>query len=148
MPGNGSGSSTANPLWAWRITGVGAPVSGLAPRSITPSAASPAWGVPTLTGAPGPGPASGFTLAVNGTVGCGAPWLTPDVTSGSLGALGNATVTLTLAAGTLATGRYGAYTCVSSQGTDADEPMTLVPVTLDVLGDQLFRDGFEPAPTR
>jgi subtilisin family serine protease len=131
MPGAGTGT-TGNPLWAWRITGVGAPVNGLAPRTITPAGTSPAWAVPTLTAAPGPGPASGFTLSVNGNVGCGAPWLSAAPTSGSLGALSSTTVTLTINAATLAAGSYGTYVCVSSEGTDPDEPMTLVPVNLTV----------------
>jgi subtilisin family serine protease len=148
MPGAGTGAA-GNPLWAWRITGVGAPVNGLAPRTITPSGPSPAWAVPALTGAPGPGPASGFTLVVNGSVGCGAPWLSADVTSGTLGALASTTVTLTANAATLAAGTYGTYVCVSSQGTDADEPITLVPVNLTVTPDSVFINGFEPvAPTR
>jgi hypothetical protein len=38
---------------------------------------------------------------------------------------------------------------VSSQGTDADEPITLVPVNLTVTPDSVFSNGFEPAaPTR
>jgi len=145
MPGVGN-NTAGNPLWAWRITGVGAPVTGLAPRTITPSGPTPAWGVPALTGAPGPGPASGFTLAVAGSVGCGAPWLSADVTSGTLGALASTTVTLTVNAATLAAGSYGTYVCVSSEGTDADEPITLVPINLTVTSDVLFSNGFEPQP--
>jgi hypothetical protein len=82
-------------------------------------------------------------------VGCGAPWLSADVTSGTLGALASTTVTLTANAATLAAGTYGTYVCVSSQGTDADEPITLVPVNLTVTPDSVFSNGFEPvAPTR
>lgn len=145
MPGNGT-ASTGNPVWAWRIVGVGTPVNGLAPRAITPSATSPSWAVPALTGAPGPGPVSAFSVTVGGNVACGASWATPDVTSGSLGALGSATVTLAINTAGLAAGTYGSYVCVSSEGTDADEPMTLVPVTLTVTPEPpVFANGFEPA---
>jgi len=145
MPGNGTGS-TGNPVWAWRIVGVGTPVNGLAPHAITPSATTPSWAVPNLTGAPGPGPVSAISLTVGGNVACGASWATPDVTSGSLGALGSATVTLAINTAGLAAGTYGSYVCVSSEGTDADEPMTLVPVTLTVTSDPpVFANGFEPA---
>ena len=147
MPGNGTGSGTANPLWAWRITGVGDPLNGLAPRAITPSAATPAWNVPALTGAPGPGPVAAFSMNVAGSVACGSPWLAADVSGGSLGALASSTVTLTINATGLDTGTYGTYACVSSEGTDADEPMTLVPVVLTVTPEvPLFVNGFEPAP--
>ena len=102
--------------------------------------------MPNLTGAPGPGPVSAISLTVGGNVACGASWATPDVTSGSLGALGSATVTLAINTAGLAAGTYGSYVCVSSEGTDADEPMTLVPVTLTVTSDPpVFANGFEPA---
>ena len=128
MPGTGSGASAANPIWAWRHTGVAAPLFGGAPVTITPTAAGAAW-APGLSGGQ---PTSGLSMVINGSVGCGAPWLTAAPASGSLGALASTTVTLDIDASTLTPGTYGTYVCVSSLGTDPDEPMTFVPVTLTV----------------
>ncbi len=147
LPGTGSGG-TGNPLWAWRINGVGTPTSGLAPQIITPAAASPAWAVPTLASAPGPGPASGFTAIVGGSPVCGASYVTADVNSGTLGATASQPVVLTFDATSLAAGTYTGYVCVLSNGTDPDEPNTLVPYTFTVtapLSENVFADGFEDA---
>lgn len=125
LPGSGAGSG-ANSLWAAAIVGVGAPVNGLAPRSRN-STASATWGIPTLTGAPGPGPASGFSMVSRGTLECGAPWFSANPASGSLGLGGSTNVTVTLDATGLAPGTYSAPLCVvSNAGT------RVIPVTMTV----------------
>ncbi len=144
MAGNGS-NTAGNPIWAWRINGVGAPTAGSAPLTINPNTVGATWAVPTLAGAPGPGPASGFTLFVNGTVTCGAPWLSINPSSGSLGNNDSDTTTVTLDAAGLTPGDYTAALCIASPN-DPDEPLTVVPVTFTVIGDDLFANGFEAVP--
>lgn len=147
MAGNGS-NSAGNPIWAWRINGVGAPTTGSAPLTINPNTVGAVWAVPTLTGAPGPGPVSGFTLYVNGTVTCGAPWLGISPSSGSLGNNGSDAAVVTFDAAGLAPGTYTAALCFAAP-SDPDEPMTVVPVTFTVTAvDDLFANGFEDAPAR
>lgn len=144
MAGNGS-NTAGNPIWAWRINGVGAPTSGNAPLTINPNTVAATWAVPTLTAAPGPGPASGFTLFVNGTVTCGAPWLSISPSSGNLGNNGISDTTVTFDAAGLAPGTYTAALCIGAP-SDPDEPMTVVPVSFTVTAvDALFANGFEDA---
>jgi subtilisin family serine protease len=137
----GNGSNTAgNPIWAWRLTGVGAPTTGRPPVQITPSAAGASWAVPQLSAAPGPGPAAGFTLSVNVNANCSQPaWLATSAASGTVNT-GSQQIDLTLNTASLAPGVYAANVCVSSN--DTDEPMTFVPIRVRVT-DELFSDGYE-----
>ena len=110
--------------WAAAIVGVGTPVNGLAPRSRN-STATATWNIPTLTGAPGPGPASGFSMAARGTLECGAPWLSVAPASGSLGLEGSTSVTVTLDATGLTAGTYVAPLCVTSNAGGKVIPVTM-----------------------
>lgn len=139
----GNGSNTAgNPIWAWRLTGVGAPTNGRPPRQIIPSNPSAAaWVTPQLTSSPGPGPAAGFTLSVNVNANCTQPaWLVTSSSSGTLGGAASQQIDLTLNTASLPQGVYTANLCVSSN--DPDEPMTFVPVRVRIT-DELFSDGYE-----
>jgi hypothetical protein len=134
MIGNGAGSTAANPIWVWRITGTGAPLALNAPKIIVPSSsANPEWVTPTTGGQP----AQAMSAVVNATIQCGAPWLVPTTGSGSLGSLANAAVPVNVDATGLAAGTYRALLCVSSNGTDPAVAFATLPVTLTVL----------PAPT-
>ena len=123
LPGSGA-PSAGNPLWAAAIVGVGAPVSGLAPRSRNAEATA-TWEVPTLINPPGPGPAAGFSMVSRGTVTCGAPWMTPSVASGMLGLGGSQSVTVTFNTTGLAAGTYGAAICITSNGGSRTVPVAL-----------------------
>ena len=138
LPGSGSGANAANRLWAAAIVGVGQPVNGLAPRARS-SALDAAWNIPTLTGAPGPGPASGFSMIARGTVQCGASWLSAEPASGSLGLGGVQQVIVTLDAAGLTEGTYQAALCIDSNGGSE-----VIPVTLTVRPTALFDfSGFD-----
>ncbi|MBD8525588.1 S8 family serine peptidase [Pseudomarimonas arenosa] len=126
----GSGA-TGNPLWAAAITGVGAPTNGFAPRSFAPASATPAWVIPTLSGAPGPGPAEAFSMGADGQVTCGASWLSvTSATSGSLGLAGSTTVNVQFDASGLSPGEHFAALCFSSN--DAERPIAYLPVRFGV----------------
>ncbi len=141
MIGNGS-NSAGNPIWAWRLTGVGAPTFGFPPRQIVPtSPTANTWNTPQLTSAPGPGPAAGFTLTVNVNANCTQPtWLVTSPSSGTLGAAASQQIDLTFNTASLPQGTYNANLCVSSN--DSDEPMLFVPIRIRIT-DALFSDGFE-----
>lgn len=141
LPGSGAGSG-ANSLWAAAIVGVGAPVSGLAPR-VRASAVGSTWGIPTLVGAPGPGPASGFSMTARGTVQCGAPWLSAAPTSGALGLAGSASVNVTLDSTGLSPGTYRAALCVASNGGTKAIPVTMTVPTTDP--NATVQMGFNPS---
>lgn len=89
-----------------------------------------------------PAPAD-LALGVKGDVACGAPWLSLDVNSGSLGIGGTSNATLTIDPAGLALGTHTAFVCIDTQGSDPDEPKVLVPVSLTVKQALLFSDGFE-----
>lgn len=65
-----------------------------------------------------------------------ADWLTENLTSGEIGALGSQAVKLYFAAGTLAGGQYTTTLEISSN--DPDEPIVTVPVVLNVV--QTYRN--------
>lgn len=140
MAGNGS-NTAGNPIWAWRINGVGAPTTGDAPLTINPNTVGATWAIPTLAAAPGPGPVSGFTLFVNGTVTCGAPWLSINPTSGALGNSASSKTQVSFNATGLAVGTYTAALCIAAN--DPDRPLTVIPVRFTVVSDPLFSNGFE-----
>lgn len=136
MIGNGAGNAAANPLWAWRHVGVGPSVSGPAPQTIQPSL-DDAWGA--VTGA-------GLAGVINGGITCGVDFATLDSSSGDLGANETDTLTVTFDTDGLAPGVYSGYLCASTNGTDPDEPLLVVPVSLTVTSESLFQDGFEDPP--
>ena len=93
--------------FAWFFSQEG---NGTAPRTIIPSNAAPnnVWGTPG--GAP-----AGLAYTLNGTVGCGAPWLgsvTPASGRGVAGA--PATVNFTVNTAGLAPGNYSGFVCLGS----------------------------------
>lgn len=127
LPGSGSGA-TGNPLWAAAIVGIGAPLNGLAPL-VRGGTATSNWAIPSLAGAPGPGPVSGFSMRVNADVTCGASWLSVDTPSGSLGLAESQQVNLTVDSAGLAQGVYRALACFSSNSL---EPTVVVAVEMTV----------------
>lgn len=126
IPGN-----TAAARWNWMA---GLNFSGSAARIVSPTAQfglnNTYQSIAAVTGTSAFG---GLSLTLDGNVGCGAPWLVPDVLAGALTNNTFADVTLTFDATALAAGTYDAYLCVSSNGTDPDEPNTIVPVRFNVL---------------
>lgn len=84
-----------------------------------------------------------LALTVQTEVPCGAPWMSAATTSGTLGLASSTQVPLTFDATSLTAGTYKANACISSNGTDADEPRPSVPVTLTVQAPAIFTDGFE-----
>jgi hypothetical protein len=89
-----------------------------------------------------------FALNVKTDVQCGAPWLSLAPTSGTLGLAGSTATNVTLNAGALLPGAFKSFLCISSNGTDLDEPKTVVPVNLTVVSEQLFKNGFEDPVAR
>ena len=87
---------------------------------------------------------SGLAFNLKTLLGCGAPWITYSSTSGTLAIGADEDITVTLDSTGLASGVHEGAICVASD--DADEPMTVVPVTLTVNGpsDLIFENGFEP----
>jgi hypothetical protein len=141
LPGTGAGAAP-NSLWAAAIVGVGAPVNGLAPRARASTVGS-TWNIPTLTGAPGPGPASGFSMIARGTIQCGAPWLSASPASGSLGLAGSNTVNVTLDSTGLSPGIYRAALCVTSNVGNRALPVTMTVPTTDP--NPTVQVGFSPS---
>lgn len=141
LPGTGTGAAP-NSLWAAAIVGVGAPVNGLAPRARASTVGS-TWNIPTLTGAPGPGPASGFSMIARGTIQCGAPWLSASPASGSLGLGGSNTVNVTLDSTGLSPGTYRAAFCVTSNAGNRALPVTMTVPTTDP--NPTLQKAFTPA---
>lgn len=123
LPGNG-GNTQNNPLWAAAVVGTGVPVNGLPPLARS-GLSTAAWGLPTVSGAP----ASGFSMRVNANVTCGAPWLSIDTASGSLGLAESQQVVVTVDGAGLAQGVYRALACF---GSNSIEPTVVVPVTMTV----------------
>ena len=132
------GSSTAR-RWVWGRS----PVANFAaPRNISPLGI--AGGLPNWTEiVTAPVSLVSFALTVKTDVQCGAPWLSLFPTSGTLGLGGASATTVTLSAAALTPGNYKAFLCISSNGTDLDEPKPVVPVNLSVVSENLFANGFE-----
>lgn len=85
---------------------------------------------------------SDVAFTIDGSVSCGAPWLSASPTSGSAAQGVTNHVTVTFDSTGLAVGSYAASLCVASN--DAATPTTIVPVTLDVeIPDLIFADGFD-----
>lgn len=131
LPGSGSGVSLANPLWAWRSS------------SAAPVGAYPVGIFPFFDAGFSGQPATGRSARIAGTADCGADWLSYDQTSGSLGFLQEDLVQVTVDAVGLGEGVYQAVVCVSSNGADPLAPLVAVPVRLTVVGEAIFKNGFE-----
>ncbi len=83
-----------------------------------------------------------FAFKVEGTVSCGAPWLTLTPNSGSATHGVTNAVTVTFDSTGLANGNYTANACIASN--DAANPLVVVPVSLHVGPLQPIQDtGFE-----
>jgi hypothetical protein len=89
-----------------------------------------------------------FALNVKTDVQCGAPWLSLTPPSGTLGLAGSSATNVTLNASALQPGALKSFLCISSNGTDLDEPKTVVPVNLTVVSELLFKNGFEDPVAR
>lgn len=110
--------------------------------------------VSTLFGAPNWTLLTGLGLtwgdvafSIDGSVSCGASWLSASPTSGTAAQGASNNVTVTFDATGMAQGSYAASLCVASN--DTTTPTTIVPVTLDVNGpsDVIFADGFDGSTT-
>jgi hypothetical protein len=101
---------------------------------VTPNASGPASGKlwRTANSAAGDSLFPGYAMKIDGTVTCGASWLSVNNSGSSLGLGGSATTTVTLNAGALTAGTYTAYLCVSSNGTSGSPENLLLPVNLTV----------------
>jgi hypothetical protein len=132
------GNNTAR-RWVWGR----APEGNFAiPRIISPLAlngASTTWTDVVTT----PPSLVAFSLNVKTDVQCGAPWLSLTPTSATLGLAGSSATNVALNASALQAGSFKSFLCISSNGTDLDEPKTVVPVNLTVVSEQLFKNGFE-----
>lgn len=89
---------------------------------------------------------AGLAFNVSGEVDCALPaWLSAAPTAGTGVPIGGSdTMTVTVDSTSLADGSYSAVLCVASN--DLDQPMVVVPVTLEVgldPNDLIFKDGFE-----
>ncbi len=92
-----------------------------------------------------------WTIAEDGGAGCAAPgdvpWLAVSPAGGSTLAGSSHDVTVTLDSTGLADGTYGANLCVNSNDPDAapgnGTAQVVVPVSLTVLADRIFTDGFD-----
>jgi subtilisin family serine protease len=80
-----------------------------------------------------------FTLDASGS--CGSPWLSTSVTSGTVGLEDFVEVSVMLDPDGLALGIHEAYLCITSNA--ANEPVVVVPVTVNVVADEVFEDRFE-----
>lgn len=79
---------------------------------------------------------------IDGSVQCGASWLSTSPVGGSVPGGSSNQVSVEFDSTGLAEGTYSTNLCISSN--DADHAMTLVPVTLNVGGsDVIFADGFD-----
>lgn len=126
--------------WVWGRAPVG---NFAAPRTISPLAIG---GVATTWTEVVTNPVSlvSFALTVKTDVPCGAPWLSLAPSGGILGLAGSTAANATLSASILAPGSYKSFLCISSNGTDLDEPKSVIPVGFSVLSsDVIFRNGFD-----
>ncbi|MFN7211583.1 MAG: S8 family serine peptidase [Lysobacteraceae bacterium] len=109
--------------FAWFFSQEG---NGTSPRTTQPSLAPPnnGWNVPT-------NPPAGLAYTINGTVGCGAPWLSGLApTSGRAAAGSPASVGFTVNTAGLAPGNYTGFVCIGSN--DPSRPQASVRVNLTV----------------
>ena len=109
--------------FAWFFSTQG---NGTAPRTIIPSNPAPnnVWATPN--GAP-----AGLAYTLNGTVGCGAPWISGVAPAAGRAAAGNpATVNFTVNTAGLAPGNYTGFVCLGS--TDPNRASATVRVNLTV----------------
>lgn len=107
--GDGSGSSTANPLWAWRTSPdaqIGNP----------PVVYEPYYDPGTFFTVPG---LTAMTAFVQGTINCTLPsWASLTTSSGSLGFAGSQTIPVVFDATGLSAGTYTATLCIASNATN------------------------------
>ncbi|NBB92947.1 MAG: hypothetical protein GVY32_07255, partial [Gammaproteobacteria bacterium] len=86
-----------------------------------------------------------FTIALPRALNCQEsatiPWLSVDSTSGTAPAGGSSEIQVTMDSTGLGNGSYSADLCIETN--DAETPLMVVPVTLDVVVDQIFGDRFE-----
>lgn len=75
---------------------------------------------------------AGLALAVDVEVACGAPWLSAEPASGSLGVAGSAAIELSFDASALDPGSYQAQLCVDSLGSSPTPASALLPVSFEV----------------
>ena len=135
------GLSTAR-RWIW---GRASTENGALPKIISPAAVG---GIGTTWADLGPvaGPPSSLgamAISVRTDISCGAPWLSLTPAAGTLGLAGVTNTQVGVSAAALTQGSYRAFLCISTNGTDPDEPKPVIPVNLTVLRDQLFANGFE-----
>jgi subtilisin family serine protease len=125
-------STSGQRRWVWfRST----TVNGLGGMIISPlniATVSTTW--TTVGATAGPPPSTGdFALTVSLDVQCGASWFDIAPTGASLGVGGSTAGTMTIDSTGLAVGSHRGFACFDTNGTDADEPKVVVPVTLGVL---------------
>ena len=109
--------------FAWFVSQDG---NGTPPRTTQPSLAPPnnGWNVPT-------NPPAGLAYTINGTVGCGASWLSGLApTSGRAAAGSPASVGFSVNTAGLAPGNYTGFVCVGSN--DPSRPQASIRVNLTV----------------
>jgi len=124
-------STNAQRRWIW-LRGV--TENGLGGKIISPLGIATVATTWTTVGATiGPPASTGdFALSVSVDVQCGANWFDVAPTGGSLGVGGSTAGTMTIDSTGLAAGQHRGFACFDSNGTDADEPKVVVPVTLGV----------------
>jgi hypothetical protein len=109
--------------FAWFFSTQG---NGTTPRTIVPSNAAPnnVWVTPN-------NPPPGLAYTINGTVGCGAPWISGLAPASGRGVAGApATVSFNVNTAGLGTGTYTGFICVSTN--DPNRPTATVRVNLTV----------------
>jgi len=123
----GNITTSTDPRWSWfqaQPVGVGS-------KLIAPTFGDTNW---TLTGTGGLGTAIqdvAFTLSgIQGSIECGAPWLSASPDSGIVSSGGTGATTLSLNAAALTEGVYAANLCISSNVPAND--LVVVPVTFTV----------------
>jgi len=121
------GNSTAR-RWVWGRSPIAnfSPPRAISPRGIAQG--STTW-TEVVTN---PVTLVSFALRVQTDVQCGAPWLSLAPSSASLGLAESTPAVATFNAASLVQGSYRAFLCISSNGTDPDEPKSVVPVNLVV----------------
>ncbi|WP_395683450.1 S8 family serine peptidase [Dokdonella sp.] len=116
VPTYTNASTSIPPFWAWFYG---------APKGTADLAVGSGYGVTSWTPE-----GNDFAFNIQGTVTCGAPWLTPTPTSGSAGIGVTNSVSVGFNSTGMVAGTYNANLCLSSN--DAAHPITVVPVTMTV----------------